>query len=91
MKKTIASLLLIFALLILSRLQAGDEPPAPVCDEYLVKLVSDKIIVYNGEDIYMAPDIDVENLREHDKNMFSKGVGLNTETELYMLLEDFAT
>lgn len=59
---------------------------------YIVRASGNNIFLFDkNHTVIEKLDIDYNNLREYDKNMFLNGVQFNDMQEVYQLIEDFSS
>lgn len=64
------------------------EPPAYILTEY-----NGKIAVFSGKKTspHFIDEIEIKNLPEKDRQTLKNGIHVNSEEELYSLIEDFSS
>lgn len=72
----------------------SEQPVAQPAFPYIVRDFNGKIAVYHSPDATVPQyitDFDTAALPQHDRELLEKGVGLRSEEELQMLLEDYGS
>lgn len=74
--------------------QSPDQPSVSVMQEeegYVVREENNRVVVYRGDTLWMSTDTRVSDLPKGDRVKLSRGIKVNSESELKRLIEDYCS